>query len=60
MKKLGKIKLKNAKVLSEKDMKLVVGGYGGGWCCFDDGECVFAGCTSSTQCKQWYGEGWCT
>lgn len=48
-------------VLSEKEMKNVLGGSGGsgGWCCFSDGECVHAGCTSSSQCISWYGGGTC-
>ena len=47
-------------VLSEKEMKNVLGGSGGGgWCCFSDGECVHTGCTSSSQCQALYGEGTC-
>lgn len=44
-------------VLSEKEMKNVLGGCdGGGWCCFSDGECVLTGCISSSQCYDWYRE----
>jgi natural product precursor len=59
MKKLGKIHLKNALILEEQEMKRIYGGSGSGWCCFSDGECVLTGCTSSSQCQTWYGEGTC-
>jgi natural product precursor len=48
-------------VLSEKEMKNVLGGSGGsGWCDFKDGTSVLAGCRTDADCVRLYGEGTCS
>ena len=62
MEKLSKIKLHDAVVLENQEMKMISGGSGGsggGWCCFSDGECILTGCTTTSQCTSLYGEGTC-
>lgn len=58
---MGKIDFENlGVVMTTKEMKEVKGGNKvPHWCCFSDGECVLTGCTSSSDCVGWYGEGKC-
>ncbi len=61
MKKLSKIKLQDAVVLENREMKMISGGSGGaGWCDFSDGTSVLSGCKSDADCKSVYGEGKCS
>lgn len=59
MKKLSKIKLQNAVVLEDKEMKVIYGGSGGGYsfCCVD-GDCAgpIVNCTKA-YCEKHYGSG---
>lgn len=65
MKKLSKIKLQNAVVLEDREMKVIYGGSGGSggsgggysFCCVD-GDCAgpIVNCTTA-YCEKYYGSG---